>query len=149
MPPIKRTARCSRSASTCSSKCWTEDSVVLNSATYQAPFPHGGVEGYPAWRTAETAGAIGETDGKGRIMRACVVPKPYQKPHPAVMVPTTKSIESIEFCAKRGFIPVHFTPLTGVTEAARAYNDIAARQGVYVKLGAMPLSAYRNNQGRL
>ncbi len=117
-------------------KCWTEDSVVLDSPTYQAPFPREGVEGYPAWRTAQAAGAVGETDGNGRIARICVVPKPYQKPHPPVMMPTTRSIESIEFCAKRGFIPVHFTPLPGIIEATRAYNDIAARQGVSLPFGS-------------
>jgi alkanesulfonate monooxygenase SsuD/methylene tetrahydromethanopterin reductase-like flavin-dependent oxidoreductase (luciferase family) len=113
-----------------------EESVVLDSSTYQAPFPRGGVEGYPAWRTAEAAGAAGETDGKGRITRTCVVPKPFQKPHPPVMVPTTRSIESIEFCARRGFIPVHFTPLPGAVEAIRCYNEIAARQGNSLKFGA-------------
>ena len=64
------------------------------------------------------------------------MPKPYQKPHPPVMMPTTRSIELIEFCAKRGFIPVHFTPLAGIIEATRAYNDIAARQGLSLKFGA-------------
>ena len=117
-------------------KCWTEDSVVLNSPTYQAPFPRDGVEGYPAWRTAQAAGAVGETDGNGRISRICVVPKPYQKPHPPVMMPTTRSIESIEFCAKHGFIPVHFTPVPGIIEATRVYDEIAARQGVSLKFGA-------------
>ena len=110
--------------------------VVLDAPSYQAPFPRSGVEGYPAWRTAQAAGAAGETDGEGRIMRTCVVPNPYQKPHPPVMVPTTKSVESIEFCARRGFIPVHFTPLPGVVEATRIYNEIAARQGVSLRFGA-------------
>jgi len=117
-------------------RCWTEESVVLDSPSYQAPFPRTGVEGYPAWRTAQAAGAIGETDGNGRISRICVVPKPYQKPHPPVMVPTTKSIESIEFCARRGFIPVHFTPLPGVVEATRVYVELAARHGVTLPFGA-------------
>ena len=65
-----------------------------------------------------------------------VVPKPFQKPHPPVMVPTTRSIVSIEFCARRGFIPVHFTPLPGAVEAIRCYNEIAARQGNSLKFGA-------------
>jgi alkanesulfonate monooxygenase SsuD/methylene tetrahydromethanopterin reductase-like flavin-dependent oxidoreductase (luciferase family) len=52
------------------------------------------------------------------------------------MVPTTRSIESIEFCARRGFIPVHFTPLPGVVEAARVYTEIAARHGVTLPFGA-------------
>jgi alkanesulfonate monooxygenase SsuD/methylene tetrahydromethanopterin reductase-like flavin-dependent oxidoreductase (luciferase family) len=117
-------------------RCWTEESVVLDSPSYQAPFPRSGVEGYPAWRTAQAAGAVDETDGNGRITRICVVPKPYQKPHPPVMVPTTKSIESIEFCARRGFIPVHFTPLPGVVEATRVYVELAARAGVTLPFGA-------------
>jgi len=116
-------------------KCWTDESVVLDTTTYKAPFPASGVEGYPAWRTTELAGAAGETDGNGRIMRSCVVPKPYQKPHPPVMLPTTKSIESVEFCAKRGFIPVHFTPTKGVVESVRTYNRLAEENGRSYKFG--------------
>lgn len=117
-------------------KCWTEESTVLTSDHYKAPFPSTGVEGYPAWPTTMVAGAAGETDGKGRIMRACVVPKPYQRPHPPIMVPTTKSIESIEFCAKRGFIPVHFSPAQAAHDAIKVYGELSEKHGRKVKFGA-------------
>jgi hypothetical protein len=75
-------------------RCWTEESVVLDSSTYQAPFPRGGVEGYPAWRTAEAAGAAGETDGNGRIIRTCVVqrslPARAQTPQAASVARATR-----------------------------------------------------------
>lgn len=116
-------------------KCWTEESTVLTSGHYKAPFPASGVEGYPAWRTTMEAGAAGETDGNGRIMRACVVPKPFQRPHPPIMVPTTKSIESIEFCARRGFIPVHFSPSEAAGEAIKVYVGLAEKHGRKLKLG--------------
>ena len=116
-------------------KCWTEESTVLDSDHYKAPYPPTGVENYPAWRTSMVAGAQGETDGKGRIMRACVVPKPYQRPHPPVMMPTTKSIESIEFCAKRGFIPVHFSPTDTVAQSIAVYQELSEKHGHKVKPG--------------
>jgi alkanesulfonate monooxygenase SsuD/methylene tetrahydromethanopterin reductase-like flavin-dependent oxidoreductase (luciferase family) len=116
-------------------KCWTEDAVKLDHDTYKAPFPATGVEGYPAWRTSMAAGAEGETDGNGRITKICVVPKPYQRPHPPVMVPTTKSIESIEFCARRGFIPVHFSPVQQAHDAINVYQELSAKHGHAVKFG--------------
>ena len=43
---------------------------------------------------------------------------------------------SIEFCARRGLIPVHLTPLAGVVEATRVYTELAARHGLTVPFGA-------------
>lgn len=118
-------------------KCWQEDAVALNYDTYKAPFPATGVEHYPAWKTAMLAGAEGETDGNGRIMKSAVVPKPYQRPHPPIFMPTTKSIESIEYCAKRGFMPVHFSPTKQVVESAKIYQELAAKNGRNYKYGQM------------
>src|SRR5262249_57830004 len=70
-------------------KCWTEESVVLDSPSYQAPFPLSGVEGYPAWRTALAAGAIGETAQLGRTARLCALPQPHPQPQPPRMGPAT------------------------------------------------------------
>src|SRR5262249_60190592 len=59
-------------------KCWTEESVVLDSPSYQAPFPRSGVEGYPAWRTALAAGRSGGADDPGPACPhlRCVEPLP-------------------------------------------------------------------------
>ncbi|WP_204323929.1 hypothetical protein, partial [Stenotrophomonas maltophilia] len=73
--------------------------------TYKAPYPITGIEGYPAAHTARAAGVEGEVDDQGRVAKIAVVPKPYQRPHPPLFVATTKSRESVEFCARRGFHP--------------------------------------------
>src|SRR5262249_57320998 len=73
-------------------KCWTEESVVLDSPSYQAPFPLSGVEGYPAWRTALAAGANGEADELRPIARICGVAQPAPPPHPPPMGPTPTGV---------------------------------------------------------
>jgi alkanesulfonate monooxygenase SsuD/methylene tetrahydromethanopterin reductase-like flavin-dependent oxidoreductase (luciferase family) len=50
--------------------CWKNDSVVLDGNYYEAPYPlETGVEGYPAWKIARDAGALGEVDDKGTLRR--------------------------------------------------------------------------------
>lgn len=116
-------------------QCWTEESVVLDGRTYKAPFPLSGVEGYPAAATARAAGAEGEVDDEGRVVRACVVPKPYQRPHPQIFVATTKSKESVEYCARNGFVPTYFSPNEKVVEAARFYHEVARANGHDIAFG--------------
>ena len=117
-------------------KCWTEESVVLDGKYYQAPYPLAtGVENYPAHEITRQAGAPGEVDEAGSIRRVSVVPKPYQDPHPPVMVATSKSAESITYCAKKGFIPVHFSKLDKVVEYAQLYVDDAKSAGFDFALG--------------
>jgi alkanesulfonate monooxygenase SsuD/methylene tetrahydromethanopterin reductase-like flavin-dependent oxidoreductase (luciferase family) len=116
-------------------QCWTEESVVLDGPTYKAPFPLSGVEDYPAAHTARAAGAEGEVDEQGRVVRACVVPKPFQRPHPQIFVATTKSKESVEYCARNGFVPTYFSPTEKVVEAARYYHDVARASGLDLAYG--------------
>lgn len=114
---------------------WTEESVVFDGPTYKAPFPRSGIEGYPAAETARAAGAFGEVDGDGRVARICVVPKPFQRPHPPLFVATTRSIESVEYCARRGFSPTYFSPTKSVEESIRHYRQVARESGFEVGLG--------------
>lgn len=114
---------------------WTEESVVFDGPTYKAPFPRTGIEGYPAAHTAKAAGAHGEVDEEGRIARVCVVPKPYQQPHPPLFVATTRSKESVEFCARRGFSPTYFSPTKSVAESIRHYQNVARENGLEFGLG--------------
>ncbi len=115
---------------------WTEESVVFDGPTYKAPFPRNGIEGYPAAHTAKVAGAPGEVDDEGRIARVCVVPKPYQRPHPPLFVATTRSIESVEYCARNGYSPTYFSPTKSVEESIRHYRDVAREHGFDFGLGA-------------
>jgi alkanesulfonate monooxygenase SsuD/methylene tetrahydromethanopterin reductase-like flavin-dependent oxidoreductase (luciferase family) len=114
---------------------WTEESVAFDGPTYKAPFPRSGIEGYPAADTARAAGAPGEVDDNGRVARICVVPKPYQRPHPPLFVATTRSIESVEYCARRGYSPTYFSPTKSVEESIRHYRDVAREHGFSFGLG--------------
>ncbi|MDA0785584.1 MAG: LLM class flavin-dependent oxidoreductase [Proteobacteria bacterium] len=116
--------------------CWTKDSVELNGQFYQAPYPiKTGVQGYPGGDIARAAGAEGEVDDAGNIRRICVVPKPFQKPHPPVFIGVHKSPETIEYCAKHGFHPCYFNPTDVVIDLARMYLDEANKAGHNFQLG--------------
>ncbi|MEH2474571.1 alkanesulfonate monooxygenase SsuD/methylene tetrahydromethanopterin reductase-like flavin-dependent oxidoreductase (luciferase family) [Nitrobacteraceae bacterium AZCC 2161] len=110
--------------------CWQNDSVVLDGQYYQAPFPmETGVEGYPGWKIARDAGAPGEIDENGAIRRISVVPAPYQRPHPPVFVATSKSDDSIVYCAGKGFIPTYFSKFESIQRQSRIYVDEAHKNG--------------------
>ncbi len=95
--------------------CWTQDSVVLDGKYYQAPYPlKTGVEGYQAWKIARDAGTHGEVDENGAIRRISIVPSPYQRPHPPVFVASSKSDDSIRYCARKGFTPTYFSSWEGI-----------------------------------
>ena len=117
-------------------RCWTEDTLELRGQYYSAPYPYEtGVQGYPAAPIASQAGGHGEIDASGAVRKISVVPKPYQQPYPPVMVAASKSVESIRFCAKHGFIPVYFMPTEGVVKNSQVYVEEAARFGHRFQLG--------------
>ncbi|MEP4886045.1 MAG: LLM class flavin-dependent oxidoreductase, partial [Alphaproteobacteria bacterium] len=109
---------------------WTQETVRTQGEFYEAPYPfETGVEGYPAWEIARDAGAEGEIGPDGSVQRVCVVPKPYQKPHPPVFVAASKSQASIDFCARNNFIPTYFMPTKGVVELSHYYTKVANESG--------------------
>jgi len=118
-------------------KCWTEESVVLDGNYYQAPYPAGkGVEGYPAWKITAEAGAPGEVDPEtGATRRISVCPSPYQQPHPPVFVATSKTDDSVRYCARNGFIPTYFSGMQKINAQARIYVEEAEQAGIKVRLG--------------
>jgi alkanesulfonate monooxygenase SsuD/methylene tetrahydromethanopterin reductase-like flavin-dependent oxidoreductase (luciferase family) len=117
-------------------EAWTQETVRTKGEFYEAPYPfETGVEGYPAWEIARDAGAEGEIGPDGSVQRVCVVPKPYQKPHPPVFVAASKSQASIDYCARNGFIPTYFMPDKGVIEMTQYYKKVANENGFNVQLG--------------
>ena len=116
--------------------CWKNELVVLDGNYYQAPYPlKTGVEGYPAFKIAREAGAPGEIDDNGVIRRISVVPAPYQKPHPPVFVATSKSDDSIRYCARQGFIPTYFSKFESIDRQSVIYVEEAAKVGRNVQRG--------------
>lgn len=117
-------------------KCWAEESVAINQPHYQIPYPfETGVRGYPAWKSASTAGAPGEVGPDGSIQRISVVPKLYTKPHPPVFVAMSGSAASIPFLARHGFRPTYFTNLENVLNFAKLYVAEANAAGLPFVLG--------------
>ncbi|MBK5267951.1 MAG: LLM class flavin-dependent oxidoreductase [Acidimicrobiia bacterium] len=117
-------------------KCWTEESVVLDGDSYVAPYPlDTGIVGYPAHEIASKAGAPGEIDGDGVVRRVSVVPKPYTNPHPLVFMATSKSPETIVYCAQKGFIPTYFMKTSDIEKHAQLYVKSAAAAGINRRLG--------------
>ena len=115
---------------------WTQETVRTKGEFYEAPYPfETGVEGYPAWEIARDAGAEGEIGEDGSVQRVCVVPKPYQKPHPPVFIAASKSQASIDFCARNNFIPTYFMPTKWLVEMSHYYTKTANEAGFNVQLG--------------
>jgi alkanesulfonate monooxygenase SsuD/methylene tetrahydromethanopterin reductase-like flavin-dependent oxidoreductase (luciferase family) len=117
-------------------KCWAQDSVEDNQPHYQIPYPYEtGVRGYPAWKSAQTAGGPGEVGPDGSIRRVSVVPSTYTRPHPPIFVAMSGSAASIPFLARHGFRPTYFTSLDNVLQFARLYVDEARAAGHPFALG--------------
>lgn len=117
-------------------ECWKSDSVALDGAYYQAPYPkQTGIVGYPGAKIASEAGAAGEVDAQGALRRIAVVPAPYQKPHPQVFVATSKSDDSIRFCAKHGFVPTYFSKMDAIDHQSQLYCEVAKEAGLKVVRG--------------
>ena len=109
---------------------WTEEGSRKKGNYYQVPYPfEEGVTGYPAAPTASEAGVEGEVGEDGSIQRVAVLPKPYQKPYPRCFVAAMKSLETISFCAKHGFIPTYFMKDDDMASCFDMYVDEARKHG--------------------
>src|SRR6266436_6879016 len=87
-------------------KAWTEDAWEYDGEYYRVPFPY--EEGIRRWPVAEWTrayGAPGEIDDQGVIRKICVVPKPYQEPHPPLFQPFSVSENTIRYTAQSGIVP--------------------------------------------
>jgi alkanesulfonate monooxygenase SsuD/methylene tetrahydromethanopterin reductase-like flavin-dependent oxidoreductase (luciferase family) len=117
-------------------QCWMQESVAARQPHYEIPYPYEtGVRGYPAWKSASTAGAAGEVGPDGSIKRVSVVPSPYTRPYPPVFVAMSGSASSIPFLARHGFRPTYFTNLENVLQFARLYVEEGRAAGLQYAMG--------------
>jgi len=118
-------------------KAWTEDSWDYNGEYYKVPFPY--EEGIRRWPVAEwtrTYGAPGEIDEEGVIRKICVVPKPYQQPHPPMFQPFSVSEATIRYTAQSDIVPVILTAYPPDFQRLCAmYQEVAAGAGRTLRLG--------------
>jgi alkanesulfonate monooxygenase SsuD/methylene tetrahydromethanopterin reductase-like flavin-dependent oxidoreductase (luciferase family) len=113
-------------------KAWTQESFAHKGINWSIPYPEGvGVDDWPLAHTGVTQrlGAPREIGPDNNVKEICVTPAPYQQPHPPVFVSGSGSPETIEYCAKKGFIPVYFTGIKTAAPLSRRYLEIAKAAG--------------------
>ncbi|HET9903924.1 MAG TPA: LLM class flavin-dependent oxidoreductase [Xanthobacteraceae bacterium] len=113
-------------------KAWTQESFSHKGLNWNIPYPaETGVDDWPLGKQGVTGrlGAPREVDAEGNVREVCVVPAPYQDPHPPVFVSGSGSPETIEYCAGRGFIPVYFTNINTAAPLSQRYLDISRKAG--------------------
>ncbi len=116
-------------------EAWTQESIEHNSPRWQIPYPYD--SGIDWWMRESTGrlGAPGELDAEGRVRRVSVVPSPYTKPHPIVCVASSGSVSTVEYAARRGFIPTYFAGVERTAAFGPAYVKAAKEAGRTYALG--------------
>jgi alkanesulfonate monooxygenase SsuD/methylene tetrahydromethanopterin reductase-like flavin-dependent oxidoreductase (luciferase family) len=117
-------------------RAWTEESIEHRSAAWQIPYPYEtGGRDWPMVEWTRELGAPGEIDGAGAIRRVSVVPAPFTRPHPPVFVSSNASLETVEWAARRGFVPAYFSTIGRAVSYGPAYVSAAAAAGRRYALG--------------
>jgi alkanesulfonate monooxygenase SsuD/methylene tetrahydromethanopterin reductase-like flavin-dependent oxidoreductase (luciferase family) len=116
---------------------WTQDALAYKGDYYEVPFPYEqGIRRWPPIEWTRKYGARGEVGPEGEIRKICVVPKPYQQPHPPIFQAFSVSEATIRWCAREEIIPTVLTgPLDHLTQLVHVYQDEANRAGRNLKLG--------------
>ena len=119
-------------------KAWTQESFSHKGLNWSIPYPY--ETGIDDWQLAQQGvtqrlGAPREVGADGNVREICVTPAPYQQPHPPVFVSGSGSPETIEYCAKNGFIPVYFTNINTAAPLSRRYLELASGAGYNWRAG--------------
>ena len=118
-------------------KSWTEETFDYNGQFYKVPFPYEeGIRRWPAAEWTRNYGAPGEVDDQGVVRKICVVPRPYQDPHPPLFQPFSVSENTIRYTAREGIVPWILTSYPpAFKELCKVYRDVAAENGRQLGLG--------------
>ena len=116
---------------------WTQDAIEYKGKYYTIPTPYEeGIRRHPPTEWTRSYGAPGELDEEGVVRKICVIPKPYQQPHPPVWQPFAVSESTARRTARLGIVP---WVLTSLREAfnrwCRVYREEASKSGRELKLG--------------
>ena len=116
---------------------WTQESIEYKSEYYSIPQPYQeGIRRWPVHEWTRQYGAPGEVDDEGVIRRVCVIPKPYQQPHPPLWQPFSVSESTIRWCAKEDILPWILTSYReSFTHFCEVYQQDAATVGRDLGLG--------------
>jgi alkanesulfonate monooxygenase SsuD/methylene tetrahydromethanopterin reductase-like flavin-dependent oxidoreductase (luciferase family) len=119
--------------------CWTQDTVRYRSEIldgYSIPFPYEGIAHWPPREWTREFGAPGEVDPDGVLRRVCVVPRPYQVPHPKLWQPFAISERTVRRCAELEIMPYILAPRPEDFGArCRAFLESARAAGRDLELG--------------
>jgi len=118
-------------------KAWTEESFDYDGEYYKVPYPYKeGITRWPVHEWTRTYGAPGEVDDKGVIRKICVVPKPYQQPHPPLFQPFSVSESTIRYTAQSAIVPwILVSNPPDFQRLCRTYQEVAAGAGRKLGLG--------------
>ena len=118
-------------------KAWTEDTITYNGKYYKIPYPY--EEGIQRWPVAEWTrkyGAPGEVDEHGVVRKICVIPKPYQQPHPPLFQPFSVSENTIRYTARSSIVPwILVSNPPDFQRLCHVYQEVAQDAGRSLKLG--------------
>jgi alkanesulfonate monooxygenase SsuD/methylene tetrahydromethanopterin reductase-like flavin-dependent oxidoreductase (luciferase family) len=118
-------------------KAWTEEALTFDGKYYKVPFPYDeGIRRWPVTDWTRRYGAPGEIDSEGVVRKVCVVPKPYQEPHPPLFQPFSVSEATIRYTAQNGIVPwilVAYPP--EFRRLCQVYQEVAGEAGRTLRLG--------------
>jgi alkanesulfonate monooxygenase SsuD/methylene tetrahydromethanopterin reductase-like flavin-dependent oxidoreductase (luciferase family) len=118
-------------------QAWTEETVTFDGTYYKIPYPYEeGIQRWPAAEWTRTYGAPGEVDEQGVVRRICVIPKPYQQPHPPLFQPFSVSERTIRYTAQSGIVPwILIAHPPEFQRLCHVYQEVANEAGRNLRLG--------------
>ena len=115
---------------------WTQESFAYDGEYYKVPYPYEGITRWPVHEWTRKYGAPGEVDDKGVIRKICVVPKPYQQPHPQLFQPFSVSENTIRYTAQSSIVPwILVANPPDFQRLCNVYRDVAGQAGRKLGLG--------------
>jgi alkanesulfonate monooxygenase SsuD/methylene tetrahydromethanopterin reductase-like flavin-dependent oxidoreductase (luciferase family) len=116
-------------------RSWKEESFDHNTELWQVPTPYDQGVDWLMHEATSRLGARNEMGPDGHTRRVSVCPAPYTKPHPPVFVASNASLETVEYCGSKGFIPTYFSGIGRAGKFGQAYVEQASAAGHDFALG--------------
>jgi alkanesulfonate monooxygenase SsuD/methylene tetrahydromethanopterin reductase-like flavin-dependent oxidoreductase (luciferase family) len=118
-------------------RAWTEDAITYDGKYYKIPYPYEeGIRRWPVTEWTRQYGAPGEIDAQGVVRKICVIPKPYQQPHPPLFQPFSVSENTIRYTARAGIVPwILVANPPDFQRLCHVYQEVANAAGRTLPLG--------------
>ncbi|SVA95796.1 uncharacterized protein METZ01_LOCUS148650 [marine metagenome] len=116
---------------------WTQDAFEYKGKYYTIPAPYEeGIRRWPPTEWTRRYGAPGELDEEGVVRKICVIPKPYQQPHPPFWQPFAVSESTMRRTAQRNIVPWILTSLPeSFNQLCHVYQEEDSKAGRELSLG--------------